>query len=141
MMTDKTSKKSGQILLMSVMMLGGILLSATAIAGLLMKYQIRQTNDAANSAKALFAADAGLELESYCVLRVVNSFIPDPPSQPDCNSLTRPFLFDDEGIHVYVQVEEVTTNPLSGKREARISAEADSTNAIRAVETILPLQL
>lgn len=140
-MAYNTDKKSGQVLLMSVMMLGGILLSATAIAGLLMQYQIRQTNDAANSAKALFAADAGLEWESYCVLRIVGSTLPDPPAQPNCSSLAS-LAFDDVGVNVTTNVEEITINSL-GNKEARISAEADSTstNAIRAVETILPLQL
>lgn len=137
-MAYNTDKKSGQVLLMSVMMLGGILLSATAIAGLLMQYQIRQTNDAANSAKALFAADATLEFESYCVVKQANFLINNPTSQPDCSSYSTT-TFDDTGIHFAVKVEEVSNNPISGNKEARISAEADSTNAIRAVETILPL--
>ena len=125
---------------MSVMMLGGILLSATAIAGLLMKYQIRQTNDAANSAKALFAADAGLESESYCVIQQKDFLVSNPTSQPNCSSYAST-TFDDPGIHLFVKVAEVSDNPVTGKKEARISAEADSTNAIRSVETILPLQL
>ena len=44
-------------------------MSASAIAGLLMVYQIRQANDAVNSAKAIFAADAEIELQSYNFIR------------------------------------------------------------------------
>ncbi len=57
--------KKGQVMVLSVMMLGGLVLSVTAIAGLLLVYQIRQANDAVNSAKAIFAADAGIEWQIY----------------------------------------------------------------------------
>lgn len=66
-MANKTKRTSGQALLISVVMMGGALLGAAAIAGVLMLYQIRQANNAADSAKALFAADAGLEWNTYCV--------------------------------------------------------------------------
>ena len=56
-------------MVLSVVMLGGVLLGASAIAGLLMVYQIRQANDAVNSAKAIFAADAAIERQSYNLTR------------------------------------------------------------------------
>lgn len=59
-------------MVISVLTLGGILLSATGIAGLLMTYQIRAANDAVNSAKAFFAADAGIETASYCFFKTPN---------------------------------------------------------------------
>ncbi len=52
-------------MLISILALGGTLLGATAIAGLLMIYQLRSTSDTANSAKAIFAADAGLDWGFY----------------------------------------------------------------------------
>ncbi|MEK7506151.1 MAG: hypothetical protein AAB572_00930 [Patescibacteria group bacterium] len=54
-------ENSGQVMIMVVVMMGGLLLAATAIAGLLTVYQIRQSNDAVSSAQAFFAADAALE--------------------------------------------------------------------------------
>lgn len=48
-------------MILTIIMLSGLMLTATAIAGLLTFYQIRQSNDAVNSAKAFFAADAALE--------------------------------------------------------------------------------
>lgn len=60
-------KNNGQVLLMSIVALGAIFLSATAVAGFLMAFQLRQANDAVNSARAFFAADAQLELETYNV--------------------------------------------------------------------------
>jgi hypothetical protein len=52
-------------MLIAVLALGGAMLGATTIAGFLMAYQIRQTTDFTNSAKAVFAADAGVEWASY----------------------------------------------------------------------------
>jgi len=52
-------------MLLTVLVLGGTILGATTIAGLLMIFQIRQATDLANSAKAVFAADAGLEYGLY----------------------------------------------------------------------------
>ncbi len=61
----KLKKQEGQVMVLSVLMLGGILLGVSAFAGLLMVYQIRQANDALSSTKAFFAADAGIEWETY----------------------------------------------------------------------------
>lgn len=54
-------------MILAVLMLGGAMLGVTAIAGLLMLYQIRQSTDYQVSAKAIFAADAGVEwaLDDY----------------------------------------------------------------------------
>jgi hypothetical protein len=57
--------RSGQIMVLTVLALGGTILGATTIAGLLMLYQIRQTTDLSNSARAIFAADAGMEHAFY----------------------------------------------------------------------------
>ena len=53
--------RSGQAMLIAVLALGGAILGATTVAGLLTLYQIRATTDTANSAKAIFAADTGTE--------------------------------------------------------------------------------
>lgn len=52
-------------MLLTVLILSGTVIGATAIAGLLMRYQIRQTTNVVNSAKAIFAADSGLECQFY----------------------------------------------------------------------------
>ena len=57
----KSHFRSGQAMLIAVLALGGAILGATTVAGLLTLYQIRATTDTANSAKAIFAADAGTE--------------------------------------------------------------------------------
>jgi hypothetical protein len=56
---------SGQVMILAVLTLGGAILGVTAIAGLLMLYQIRQSTDFQNSAKSIFAADAGVEWALY----------------------------------------------------------------------------
>jgi hypothetical protein len=61
--------RSGQAMLIAVLALGGAILGATTVAGLLTLYQIRATTDTTDSAKAIFAADAGVEwalFNHYC---------------------------------------------------------------------------
>jgi hypothetical protein len=57
--------QAGQVMMLTVIAIGGTLLGATTVAGLLVIYQLRQSSDAANSAKAIFAADAGIEWGLY----------------------------------------------------------------------------
>lgn len=52
-------------MLLTVLILSGTILGATTIAGLLMLYQIRQSADIANSTKAIYAADTGIEKQLY----------------------------------------------------------------------------
>jgi hypothetical protein len=61
----KSSARRGQVMILTILALGGTLLGATTIAGLLMLYQIRNSTDLENSAKAIFAADAGLDWALY----------------------------------------------------------------------------
>jgi hypothetical protein len=66
---NKDNRRSGQALIIAVLSLGGAILGATTIAGLLTIYQIRATTDSENSAKSIFAADAGVNLalfDFYC---------------------------------------------------------------------------
>lgn len=58
-------------MLLTVVMIGGLILSGSVIAGLLMVYQIRQANDIIGSTEAIFAADAGIEVESYCYFKTM----------------------------------------------------------------------
>ncbi len=55
----------GQAMILTVLALGGAILGATTIAGLLMVYQIRQASDLNDSTKAIFAADSGIEWGIY----------------------------------------------------------------------------
>jgi hypothetical protein len=52
-------------MIIAVLALGGAMLGATTISGLLILYQIRGATDSENSAKAIFAADAGVEYALY----------------------------------------------------------------------------
>jgi|SRR3989344_3397609 len=60
-----TQVRRGQVMLLTVLTLGGTILGATTIAGLLMLYQIRQSADLANSAKAFYGADTAIEWGLY----------------------------------------------------------------------------
>ena len=48
-----------------VMVLSAVMIGATGVAGILTARQIRQTADAGNFSKVLFAADSGLEWGEY----------------------------------------------------------------------------
>jgi hypothetical protein len=79
--------KKGQAMLIAVLSLGGAMLGVTTIAGLLILFQLRQTGNAQNSAKAIFAADGGLEFalyDFYCTLTT-------PPRCPPAPVLSSPF--------------------------------------------------
>ena len=73
--------KDGQVMLITSIVLSSTLLGATAIAGLLMLYQLRQGSDITNSTKAIFAADAGLEWRLYRFFKVDRSCDCSDPDQ------------------------------------------------------------
>jgi hypothetical protein len=58
-------ENSGQSMLLMVLSIGATILGATTIAGILMVYQIKGSEDFVNSSKAIFAADAGTEYAEY----------------------------------------------------------------------------
>lgn len=55
----------GQAMLLTVLILGSAILSASAIAGYMMVLKIRSSSDIANSSKSIYAADSGIEWELY----------------------------------------------------------------------------
>ena len=95
----KPKTRSGQVIILAVLTLGGILLSAAAVSGILLVYQIRNTNDAVNSAKAIFAADAGIEAASFCYFGAAGGGC-DPESTAEAIS------FDDSDVSIDLQIDE-----------------------------------
>jgi hypothetical protein len=67
-------------MILAVLAIGGTLIAATTIAGLLMVYQIRQATDLEKSARAIFAADAGIEWGLYQFFQGGTG--PFPPTGP-----------------------------------------------------------
>ncbi|MDP2741590.1 MAG: hypothetical protein Q8O66_02825 [bacterium] len=61
----KNNSRKGQVMILSIITLGAIMLGATAVSGFLVVYQLRMSSDAADSAKAIFAADAGIDWGIY----------------------------------------------------------------------------
>ena len=59
------NRNNGQVMLLTVLILGSVILSASTIAGYLMTLKIRASSDITNSAKAIFTADTGVEWELY----------------------------------------------------------------------------
>lgn len=77
--------RGGQVMILTVLTLGGALLGATTIAGLLMLYQVRQGADVNHSARAVYAADSGIEWGLYNLLCQTDETkqpcpVPEPPA-------------------------------------------------------------
>src|SRR5271170_403901 len=82
----KKDARKGQAMLLATLALGGAILGATTIAGLLLLYQIRATTDAEHSAEAIFAADTGVNwalFDYYCGFSDRCTTPPDVPEPGD----------------------------------------------------------
>jgi len=114
-------------MLLTVVVLSATILGATTIAGLLTMYQVRQTADIINSAKAIFAADAGLECAYYAIkppASCKDSFL------ANCKNIT----FDDNGASFTATItQEWSTSTPS----CIIRSTGEAGTAIRAFEAEL----
>ncbi len=105
-------------MLLSIVLLGGIILSATAIGGILIIFQIRGANDAVHSAQAIFAADAGIEWGTYDCLSSTSGTLEALDFSPLQN------------VRVDTQCDNTSV-----VGETTIRAQGRSGGAIRALET------
>src|SRR3989338_9364050 len=114
-------RRSGQVMLLSMLVLGGILLGASTLAGLLMLYQIRQTSNASLSAQAIFAADTGIEWGLYCVVKI---------KPLDCASVPKPVMTN--GTSFDVAFSPATSTPQDGYESMRsVAASARTSRAFQ----------
>lgn len=81
---NRLKPNRGQVMLLTVLVLSGTILGATTIAGLLTLYQIRQSTDFINSAKAVYAADSGMEWRLYKFFKSDNQICRDCPDGGAC---------------------------------------------------------
>ena len=88
----KRSNSEGQIMLLTVLVLSGTVLAVTTVAGLLMIYQIRQSGNVTDSAKAIFAAGSGLEWGLYRKFKN-----PDYPKPVFTNNASLEMLISQDG--------------------------------------------
>ncbi|MCL5017319.1 MAG: hypothetical protein M1155_01470 [Patescibacteria group bacterium] len=65
MKNNRNKYNNGQVMMIVVMVLSGVIVGAASIAGLLTARQTRQTADFGSSGVAEYAADAGLEWRVY----------------------------------------------------------------------------
>ncbi|PIR98091.1 MAG: hypothetical protein COT89_01480 [Candidatus Colwellbacteria bacterium CG10_big_fil_rev_8_21_14_0_10_42_22] len=61
----KELKNKGQVMILSVLLISSAILAASSLAGLLVLFQLKRTAGAEDSARAVFAADAGIENALY----------------------------------------------------------------------------
>ena len=62
--------RAGQVMLLTVLILGGVVLGASSIGGLLMLNQLKQANLVTDSTEAVFAADSGLEYALFTKFKI-----------------------------------------------------------------------
>lgn len=60
----------GQLMITTVLILGGVVISAASLLGFLIVHKLRQVTDITDSAKAVFASDAGREWEYWQALKL-----------------------------------------------------------------------
>jgi hypothetical protein len=76
--------RSGQVMLLTVLIVSGAIVGATTIAGLLMLYEMRQATNFSQSLQALFAADSGLEWKLYQLFH--DAEYPPPAFSPEAQA-------------------------------------------------------
>jgi len=111
---DLPGAESGQVMIITVLVLTIVALSASAIATFLTNAQLRRARGIANSTKAIYAADSGIEYELY------RTFI-DP-------SYTFTFAPDADGVHRLTNNSGFTTTVTN----SRIRSVGEFNSAYRA---------
>lgn len=92
----KSKMNSGQVVIISTVLIGGAIIAATAIAGFALFYEIRQLNDAVQSNTAVYAADAGIEDSLYCYYFQITSEGQRP--EVDCSRINTLRRIDKNGV-------------------------------------------
>ena len=106
------------------------MIGAAAIGGLLLIFQIRTVNDAVNSAKAIFAADTGIELVTWCAFKGCDAVLGedyDAEKPP-------PIVFEDSSVSFD------TDHETSGSAIS-ITSRGRSGNAIRTLNSVFIFEL
>ena len=68
--------KKAQVMVNSILVIGGLVLISSVLAGTVIRYHLRSATDVAGSTKAIFAADTGIEWELYKMFK--DSSYPKP---------------------------------------------------------------
>jgi hypothetical protein len=92
---------SGQVMMIVIMVLSGVMIGSMAISGTLTARQIRQSADAGASSKVIFAADAGLEWVLYKFVKDKYECI-DCPNGEVCDQL--PEFKTSNGVEVTLNI-------------------------------------
>ncbi len=119
---------TGQVMLLSIMILSGIMISAAVIGGVLVLHQIRQVNDAESSAQAVFTADTGLEYASWCYFK----------GDPSCPSSFTNISCSDAGVSFSVDPNACfTLNSTVAGGVITVTSDGQSGTYPRSAERIL----
>jgi len=76
-------------MLLSIILIGGSLLTTGAVAGLLTIHQLKQSNNIVDSTKAFFAADGMLEWKTYDYVKATNTSQPNFTNGASANATIR----------------------------------------------------
>jgi len=124
----KSSK--GQVMFLTVIVLGVVISSVTVIAGLLMSYQIRRSADVSHSTRAIFAADAGVECMLFQIFK-------DGATGIDAKTLCEEEEFENEA-EFFIELSGIEAFPDSGVPTYFISI-GKYRNVLRSVKIDLSL--
>ena len=109
---QSNNRNNGQVMLLTVLILGGVILSVSMIAGYITVQKIRQSSDVANSTKAIFAADTGIEWELYKCFKcnplifcdsTCTALDSQKPSMGNNSTVSSSVVYDDSGAPQFIK--------------------------------------
>jgi hypothetical protein len=108
-MISHGNSRRGQAMLIAVLSLGGAMIGAIAIAGFLTLYQVRASTDSVNSAKAIFAADTGINWALYSAFCAYDT---DSLGDPRCSGAPVAPATLSDGATVLIQCYDASADSI-----------------------------
>lgn len=137
-MLNKNYKEEGQLMIIMAVLMGGLFLVGTAIAGLLMYFSVSQSSDVISSNAAIFAADAGIEKALRCYF-YEKTIDPKEVCKPESNTICQQSetLSNGASYNSYVQFTSCEGNDPTG---FKVKSVGKAAKAERVLEQFFDLK-
>lgn len=96
--TQKLKADRGQLMILTVLLLGGVIMGVASVVSSLIVYKVRQATDVTDSAKAIFAADAGREFELFRAYKTADLSVTSCPSFSNGARFHTEVTYDSSGL-------------------------------------------
>ena len=126
----------GQVMLLAILLIGGSVIGLSSTASFMMLHRLRMASDIADSTRAVFAAESGIECASYLDLKLA---APTTAINTTCSSITFEDPLNpgdiDPKTSVTVTAEIFTINI---DQYLRIKSKGKTNRVNRALEVVYP---